>query len=113
MDAAALNAITDLATLRAVVRTQLADIAKYAAAIAERDHTIRARDLKIDKLTFELARLRRMQFGVKAEGLDSGQRQLFEETKAEDLAALEAELEALQKDAGRPAAKHLEETPLQ
>ena len=119
MDAAALNAITDLATLRAMVRSQLTEvtlrdaaIAKHATAIAERDHTIRARDLKIDKLTFELARLRRMQFGAKAEGLDSGQRELFEETKAEDLAALEAELEALQKDIGRPVAESPHRAPV-
>ena len=56
MDAAALNAITDPTTLRAMLRSQLAEvamrdaaIAEHAAviaghltAIAERDHTIRA-----------------------------------------------------------------------
>ncbi|HZX72316.1 MAG TPA: IS66 family transposase [Rhodanobacter sp.] len=112
MDAAALNAITDLATLRAMVHEQFAMVAQSEAIIAERDHAVRARDIKIDKLTFELARLRRMQFGTKAESLDSGQRELFEETKAEDLAALEAELEALQGEADRPAAKQPHRHPV-
>lgn len=64
---------------------------------------MRARDLKIDKLTFELARLRRMRFGANPESLDSGQRELFEETKAEDIGAMEAECEVVQEEAGAPA----------
>ncbi|MGH8147928.1 MAG: IS66 family transposase [Rhodanobacteraceae bacterium] len=92
MDAAALDAINDVAALRALVREQLARIAHQDAVIAERERTIRARDLKIDKLTHELARLRRIQFAAKSERMDPGQRELFEASVAADIAALEAEL---------------------
>jgi hypothetical protein len=71
MDAAALNAITDADALRGLVREKIdviarheADIAKRDALIVERDRTIHARDLKIDKLTHELARLRRVHFSA-------------------------------------------------
>ena len=50
------------------------------------------RDVKIDKLTLELAYLRRMKFGVKSEALITGNRDLFDETLAADLAACEARL---------------------
>ena len=45
------------------------------------------RDAKIEKLTLELAYLRRMKFGVKSESLAAGARDLFDETLAADLAA--------------------------
>ena len=50
------------------------------------------RDAKIEKLTLELAYLRRMKFGVKSESLAAGTRDLFDETLAADLAACEARL---------------------
>jgi len=50
------------------------------------------RDVKIEKLTLELAHLRRMKFGVKSEALIAGNRDLFDETLAADLAACEARL---------------------
>ncbi|HCN66794.1 MAG TPA: IS66 family transposase [Candidatus Accumulibacter sp.] len=53
---------------------------------------IRWRDAKIEKLTLELAYLRRMKFGVKSESLAAGERDLFDETLAADLAACEARL---------------------
>ncbi|MBK7677087.1 MAG: IS66 family transposase zinc-finger binding domain-containing protein [Candidatus Accumulibacter sp.] len=51
------------------------------------------RDAKIEKLTLELAYLRRMKFGVKSESLAAGARDLFDETLAADLAACEARLD--------------------
>lgn len=50
------------------------------------------RDVKIEKLTLELAYLRRMKFGVKSEALVAAERDLFDETLAADLAACEARL---------------------
>jgi transposase len=50
------------------------------------------RDVKIEKLTLELAHLRRMKFGVKSEALIAGNRDLFDETLAADLAVCEARL---------------------
>ena len=53
------------------------------------------RDAKIDKLTFEMAQLRRVKFGVKSEQLDAQQKTLFEEAVDADIAALQAQLEEL------------------
>lgn len=49
---------------------------------------------KIEKLTLELNHLRRMKFGVKSESFAEGERDLFDETLAADLAACEARLAA-------------------
>ena len=61
MDEAALNAITDTDALRVLVREQMAKVAQRDIIIARRDHEIAYKTAKIDKLTHELARLRRVQ----------------------------------------------------
>jgi hypothetical protein len=60
--------------------------------IQHQDHEIKVRDLKIEKITFELARLRGWKFGAKTEAMNAEQRRLFEETLTEDEAALQAQL---------------------
>lgn len=57
--------------------------------------TIQAKDLKIQALTYELAHIRRLRYGVKSEALSPLQRDVFEETVNTDLAALEAQIEQL------------------
>jgi transposase len=89
MDHAQLNTLTDVQALRAVVVEQLQIIARHERAITERD-------ANIAKLNAEIKRLRRAQFAARSEKMDPAQRQLFEETMAADIAAVEAELEALQ-----------------
>lgn len=74
---------------RALVREQL-------AVMAQHTRTITLKNAMIDKLTHELARLRRVQCAAKSERMDPGQRELFEAMMAADIAAVEAELEALQ-----------------
>ena len=54
---------------------------------------IQSKDLKIQALILELAHLRRLRYGVKNEALSGLQRDLFEESCNEDIAALEAEVE--------------------
>ena len=54
------------------------------------------RDAKLDKLNFELARLKRWKFGVKTEAMTAEQRALFAETLVEDEASLQAQLAELQ-----------------
>ena len=54
------------------------------------------KDAKLERITFELARLKAWKFGAKTERMNAEQRQLFEETAAEDEASLEAQLQALQ-----------------
>jgi transposase len=64
--------------------------------IARRDREIKFKDAKIERITFELARLKAWKFGAKTEAMNAQQRQMFEDTLAEDEADLEAQREALQ-----------------
>jgi transposase len=112
MDEAALNAIADTDALRALVREQMAKVARHQEIIAQheltiarRDHEIAYKTAKIDKLTHELARLRRVQFSARSERMNPEQRELFDEAMAADIAAVEAELEALQDSTSAPSTK--------
>jgi hypothetical protein len=58
----------------------------------EQDRELNWRQVKIDKLTHEVAYYKRHYFGVKAERLPVEQGQLFEETLAADMAAMTEEL---------------------
>ncbi len=84
-----------------------AELAAVILALQERVRQdsvlLREREVKIDKLIFELAYYKRLRFASKSEALP-GQLELFEETLATDVAAIESELEQLQVEAG-PAAK--------
>ena len=59
---------------------------------------IQAKSLLIEKLEFELAYLRRMQFGAKTEAMSAEQRSLFDEEFEVSAAALEAQLAAARTD---------------
>ncbi len=102
MDHAAINDISDVQTLRAMVVEKLQVIAVHEQTIAQRDHTIAFKDAKIGQLTHEIARLRRVQFAAKSERMDPAQRELFDEAMAADIAALEAELAALKTPPAKP-----------
>lgn len=117
MNTAQLNAITDVDVLRALVSESIAEIAKRDAVLAERDAVLAERDAviakrdreivyktaKIDQLTREILRLRRVQFAARSEKLDPDQRVLFDEAIAADIAAVEAELDALRSPKSKPA----------
>jgi transposase len=89
-----------MAKLAATMLAQLAakdeQLAQAARQIAQRDRAIKFKDAKIERITFELARLKAWKFGAKTEAMNAEQRQMFEETLAEDQASLEAQLQALQ-----------------
>jgi hypothetical protein len=89
MDLAQLNTIDDVQTLRGLVA------AEKVAEIAARDKTIRHRDSKIEQLTHEITRLRRVQFAARSEKLNPEQLVRLNEALAADLASIEAELDAL------------------
>ena len=72
--------------------------------IAERDRAIKFKDAKIERITFELARLKAWKFAARTEAMNAEQRQLFEETVAADEASLQAQLDALQDQAHVPSA---------
>src|SRR5881398_1993634 len=63
--------------------------------IERKDRDIAWRDAKLEKINFELARLKRWKFGAKSEAMTAEQRQMFQDTLLEDEADLEAQLAAL------------------
>jgi transposase len=65
---------------------------------------IKWRDAKIERIMFELARLKSWKFGAKSERMTAEQRELFAETLAADQASLEEQLAALQATANPPPA---------
>jgi transposase len=69
--------------------------------LVEQQRELVWRQTKIDRLTHELALYKRQRYGVRAERLSAEQARLFEETCDADLAAMSAELEALQPEAGQ------------
>jgi transposase len=75
----------DAQQLRQVVRALIADVADKDAQIAFKQATI-------DKLTHEMAVLKRLKFAAKSEAFNAEQRSLLEETIDTDLAALAAEI---------------------
>ncbi len=108
MHAATLDTITDVDTLRGMIREQLDAIAQHEAIVAQRDRAIVHKEAKIAALTAEIARLRRVQFAARSERLDPDQRALFDESLAADLAAVESELDALR---SAPAPAPARKTP--
>ena len=90
--------------LRELIPELIAKIAQqsqqHAVAIAAKDSDILYRQAKIDKLTHELATLKRWKFGRSSELLNAGQVSLLDETIDADIAAIEQELKNL-----APAAK--------
>ncbi len=101
--------MVDLSTLSAEDLRSLdsADVAELAVRMlaelklrgeqAERDaQIIRFKDARLEKITFELARLKAWKFGARTERMNVEQRQMFETTAAEDEADLAAQLAALQ-----------------
>jgi len=97
--------------LALVAEQMLLRIDEQSREIASQAQAIRWRDAKIERLTFELARLKAWKFAARTERMSAEQRELFEETAAADEASLQAQLEALRPQAGAtttapPDAKH-------
>jgi transposase len=117
MHGAQLESITDLETLRRIalrniellaerdaqLQAQARVLTAHQAALAERDRTITYKSAKIEALTQELARLKRIQFAARSERMNVEQRTLFDEALAADLEVVEAELEALRSPATKTA----------
>jgi transposase len=64
--------------------------------LQHKDREIAQRDARLEKVNFELARLKRWKFGAKTEAMNAEQRALFHDTLVEDQAGLHAQLAALQ-----------------
>jgi transposase len=74
----------------------LTHIAAQARLIEQHERAHKFKDAKLEKITFELARLKAWKFGAKTEAMNAEQRRMFEETLAEDEASLQAQLQQLQ-----------------
>lgn len=100
-----------IAQLQQQVQDQAQQLSERDQALAQRDallqrkdREIALREAKIEKINFELARLKRWTYGAKSEAMNADQRRLFEETLAEDEAALREQLERLRREAEAAAA---------
>lgn len=94
------SAMAELATtLLAHLTAQQAAIEAKDAHIARRDREIKFKDAKIERIMFELARLKSWKYGAKTEAMSAEQRLLFDATLAEDEADLDAQLKALKDEA--------------
>ncbi|WP_255370180.1 IS66 family transposase [Roseateles sp. YR242] len=78
---------------------QTVELAQRDALLQRKDREIALREAKIEKINFELARLKRWTYGAKSEAMSADQRRLFEETLAEDEASLREQLERLRREA--------------
>jgi transposase len=81
--------------LRALAAELMARITEQSKVIAAKDSDILYRQAKIDKLTHELATLKRWKFGRSSEQLGGVQISLLDETIDADIAAIEQELQEL------------------
>jgi transposase len=103
----------DLTSLPAEVAALIERLQQQAKAdaqeLARRGGELTLAQAKIDKLNFELARLRRWQFDAKTEAMTAKQRLLFAEALAEDEASLRAKLAELQR--GLPEAPKTPKAP--
>ena len=85
----------DAQQLREMVQSLMGRVEAGELEIGRRDCEIAFKQATIDKLTHEMAVLKRLKFASKAEGFTTEQRNLLEDTLDADLAAMELELEQL------------------
>ena len=85
----------DAAQLRNLTTTLLTQLSEREQQLASRDQELKAKQLKIDQLTHEMAILKRYRFGRHSEQLDVVQRSLLDETIDADIEAIGLEIEAL------------------
>ena len=93
------------------LQDQEQQLAERDALLQRKDREIALREAKIEKITFELARLKRWKFGAKSEAMNAEQRRLFEETLAEDEADLREQLERLRREAAAATAAAVASDP--
>ena len=79
----------------AQLAAQARQIAQHETLAQRRDAEIKFKEAKIERITFELARLKAWKFGAKTESMNAAQRQMFEDPATEDEADLQAQVEAL------------------
>ncbi len=91
--------------LRQALRSAQAQVAADIELIARQAREVTFQQATIDKLTHEVAVLRRLKYAAKSEAFTPEQKSLLEETLDTDLAALAAEIEAQQPNRPEPRDK--------
>ena len=81
--------------LRTLAEALLLQVQTQESVLQQREQEIQQYKIREDKLTHELALLRRFRFGKRSEILDSPQLNLLDDLIDEDVAAIETELETL------------------
>lgn len=99
------TAATELESLRQQVAAQLQTIAAHEAGLSARDRELDFKQRRIDALTAEIARLKRVQFGAKTEALSALQKSLFGEAVDEDVAVAAQQLQDTQSPSERLRAR--------
>ena len=94
IDAGQLNQL-DAQQLREMVRSLMGTVTTQQLEIERRDHEIAFKHALIDKISHEMAVLKRLKFAARSEAFNAEQKSLLEETIDVDLAALQAELDRM------------------
>ena len=95
----------DAQQLRELVQSLMGRVEAGELEIERRDREIAFKQATIDKLTHEMAVLKRLKFASKSESFSTEQRNLLEDTLDADLAAMELELEQLTPAKAAPQGK--------
>ena len=89
----------DTAQLHQLDAPQLREMVRsLMGAVVARDREIAFKQATIDKITHEMAVLKRLKFAARSEAFNAEQKSLLEETIDADLAALQAELDTVRPD---------------
>ena len=94
IDATQLNQL-DAQQLRDVVQSLMGKLSSQQAEIDRREREIAFKQATIDKLTHEMAVLKRLKFAAKSEAFNAEQKSLLDETIDADIEALAKEIEQL------------------
>jgi transposase len=91
--------VIDTAQLHQLDAPQLREMVRsLMGAVVARDREIAFKQATIDKITHEMAVLKRLKFAARSEAFNAEQKSLLEETIDADLAALQAELNTVRPD---------------
>ena len=82
--------------LRQAVLSMVETITSQSAVIERKDREIAFKQAVIDKITHEMAVLKRLKFAAKSEAFSAEQKSLLDETIEADMEALQRELDAVQ-----------------
>jgi len=95
--------------LQALVTSLREELQSQRQALESREAQLKEQSALIEKLKFELARLKRWRFGKSTEGLSAEQLALWESELDGDIAALQSRLDALEAENNRIGKAHEEE----